>query len=131
VQIFNRLNPVKTAKTLVQELSWRLRIGNEVRSSVTFASGVRSIRRRPNKLRPILNYRYFGWFSAVAMLIGFIFLIGSIILKILKVPNSESPMFALNWFALAIMSIWCASLSKQNSDRFERLEAKLKERGSV
>ena len=73
-------------------------------------------------------YRYFGWFSAFAMLIGFIFLIGSISLTIMKVHDAESPMFALTWFALSILSLWSASSLKQVSDHFDRLEAKLNER---
>jgi hypothetical protein len=77
------------------------------------------------------NYRYFGWFSAFAMFIGFIFLIGSIILKFMNVHDAESPMFALTWFALSILSLWSASALKQSSDRFDRLEAKLSERKST
>jgi hypothetical protein len=74
------------------------------------------------------NHRYFGWFSALAMLIGFIFLIGSIILKFMNVHDAESPIFALTWFALSILSLWSASSLKQSSDRIDRLEAKLNER---
>jgi uncharacterized membrane protein YhaH (DUF805 family) len=73
-------------------------------------------------------YRYFGWFSAFAMLIGFIFLIGSISLTIMKVHDAESPMFSLTWFAIGMLSAWSASSLKQCSDRFDRLEAKLNER---